>query len=408
MEDKNLKKNIQSLQTLKAFSPKKAKELDELIDLYRQRKIEKFKTAHSIAVKLIGVGNAPKSGLKDLEKYRGHTSVLTKFTATKKEAHLPPMVEWYIKGNVITESTYKDKKKVGNIRKTYTDDYHQARTITARTEEDAIAIFKKMMGEDFNKNREATDDSNNFKSTVVKSVSCSASVFKVDGKGFQITKSLMRSCDTVEYDFIPADTSLDLGNGFCVIDQFVGTYEKQIKSLTREYFIELCYLVRGELPPTKINIMKSNLDVGINEDEDEVNFDIWQIEQGVTPDMLNKICIILQISHYAFDITKKCFLKSISPNRNYTALIYYCVNNHMYHITNGEFALGLTRSARDIETKLKSICIDETKKKKTTSSKEKLFMKMYPLKILLIIKIVLLCIIKPSPMMRQKFITSII
>ena len=133
----------------------------------------------------------------------------------------------------------------------------------------------------------------------------------------------MRSCDAVEYDLIPADKTLDLGNGFCVVDQFIGTCRKDIKSLTGEYFIELCYLVRGEIPPFKVDVLKPNLDIVISEDADDINSLIWTIEQCATPDMLNKICILLQISHYAFDVDKKSFLKSISPNRNYKALIYY-------------------------------------------------------------------------------------
>ena len=341
--DKKMKNDLIKIRNFKVVGPKKASFIEEIAQLYEQRKIEKLKTAEAICIKLISSGKGPASGIKEIEKYRGHTSTLTKFTENKaeneKEKHLPPMIQWYIKGNVKTESTYRDKKKVGNIKTIYYDDFNQARTITARTEEDAIAIFKNQMNEEFTLDSEATDNSENHKSRVVKGVKASASVFKSEGKGFTISKSLMRSSNAVEYDFIPADRSLDIGDGFCVIDQFVGVYSKYIKSLTVEHFIDLCYLVRGEMPPTKTNILKANIDLNISEDEEyynpitdkwetEINYNsqIWSIEHGVTPDMLNKIlCIMLQISHYAFDITKNCFLKSISPNRNYPALIYITV-----------------------------------------------------------------------------------
>ena len=50
--------------------------------------------------------------------------------------------------------------------------------------------------------------------------------------------------------------------------------------------------------------------------------------------MLNYICKLLKISCYAFDITNKCFIKTIAKSRNVDALVYYCMNNHMYPITN--------------------------------------------------------------------------
>ena len=78
----------------------------------------------------------------------------------------------------------------------------------------------------------------------------------------------------------------------------------------------------------------------------------WEPTEGKTPAMLQHVCEKLGISHYAFDITKKCFLKHIAPNRNYPALVYYCVNNHMYHISDKQAALEHTRKARDIETKI--------------------------------------------------------
>ena len=75
--------------------------------------------------------------------------------------------------------------------------------------------------------------------------------------------------------------------------------------------------------------------------------------------MLLKICEKLDVSHYAFDVTRKCFLKYISKSRNFEPLVYYCVNNHMYWISDKESSLSLIRNSQDIQTKFKSICLTD-------------------------------------------------
>ena len=106
-----------------------------------------------------------------------------------------------------------------------------------------------------------------------------------------------------------------------------------------------------------MNKNKNNLDEGIDEDDEPNNE--WKIEDGITPDMINEICQKLNISHYAFDITKKCFLKHASENRNYPALVYYAVNNHMYYISNNSVVLSMIRSSQSTATFIKSIVLDE-------------------------------------------------
>ena len=104
--------------------------------------------------------------------------------------------------------------------------------------------------------------------------------------------------------------------GFCVPDQFVNTYSKYIKKLTLDYFIDLCYKVRGE--DRTVEIKKSLLDYDLKDDDETITDENkkWDISQGVSPEMLKKICKELNISMYAFDITKQCFLKTISNDLN--------------------------------------------------------------------------------------------
>jgi hypothetical protein len=64
----------------------------------------------------------------------------------------------------------------------------------------------------------------------------------------------------------------------------------------------------------------------------EYNSYNWTPEHGVSPACVNSICEKFNISHYAFDVTKSCFIKYLSTNRNHKALIYFAVSNRMYLI----------------------------------------------------------------------------
>ena len=168
--------------------------------------------------------------------------------------------------------------------------------------------------------------------------------------------SHMKSASHVIYDFIPSDDRLLKNDGFCVIDQIVGIYGRQFENepiikgrkilrLTREYVIECFYRIVQELIHP--------LDRGIDDDEDT-----WKLEDGITPKMLHVFLRELNISYYAFDITRNCFDKYVSTCCNYKTMVYYCVNNHMYWVNDPAAAISLVRQAADVETRISSMVLE--------------------------------------------------
>jgi hypothetical protein len=134
-----------------------------------------------------------------------------------------------------------------------------------------------------------------------------------------LKKSKMKASQYLGYSFIPENKTHLKNEGTCVDDNFLAIY----KHVTAERFNELC-----------------------NEVE------IIDKSEGRTPQQLQHVCETLDISHYAYDILKKCFLKYVSKNRNHPALVYYCVNNHMYNISDKDEIKSLIETAKSTESKI--------------------------------------------------------
>ena len=174
----------------------------------------------------------------------------------------------------------------------------------------------------------------------------------------------MRESVKVEYSFIPSDDKHLKTPGFGVPDQIDAIYGKLNKKLSRDNFIKQFYDVEAK---------RSNIDSALSFGLDDEKH--WEIEDGVRTSTVNEILKNHDISYYTFDVCNNCFDKYISKNQNYPSLVYYSVNNHMQWIGDGKKALSLTRTARDIESKIHTHMIEDN------FESEELFMKIFQLKI---------------------------
>jgi len=352
------KSTIQRFKVFKNIAKPAYKDsIDEVIRLYENRNIGKEKEAENILRKI--VGPKPESGVKLISKYTTKDSEKGKLL---RQSQSKKTKQFFIRGKVRIDRTYIETRRGKETRKTYKDHAVEplVETISARTREEAIEIYK-------SKAHGALDNEGYHKEEHVagidiEQVTDATALHSTPTKDVQ-----MKACVKQTYDFIPSDDRLDSGKGFCVIDQFVGFYRNYIQKLDEDYFEELCLEFYGVSP----------LDYGLPFKEGS---NTWRMEDGVSPACLHRICDTLNISCYGFDVTRKCFIKHVARSRNYPVLVYYCVNGHMYWITEDETVQSLVKRARDAKVNIKSSCIPEEKKKEDDREKvERVFLENIPI-----------------------------
>ena len=82
-----------------------------------------------------------------------------------------------------------------------------------------------------------------------------------------------------------------------------------------------------------------DLDFGLNKPFNELTMD-----DGVSTEMVKYLCEQRKISMYAFDGKQNCFEKLIFPKSNYKTVAYYCIDGHMYLITDAKYIKSLSES----------------------------------------------------------------
>ena len=143
----------------------------------------------------------------------------------------------------------------------------------------------------------------------------------------------MKRAKPLKYPHLMYDNQINkvADDGHCVDNVFLKTYPH----ISSEEFNSLC----------------NEVEKGCNKDD------------GRSSLMIEHVCKVKDISMYGFDVQRKCFIKHISKNRNYPALVYYCINNHMYHIIDNAEVKSLIESAKSIESKLNSIMFENEESK---------------------------------------------
>lgn len=142
---------------------------------------------------------------------------------------------------------------------------------------------------------------------------------------------------------------LDTTKDMCVINNIVGYLANDKFSVTEKKFIEDCKYYYSNVDT--IEYSKNELDFGIDNQ--------WSPEDGVSPACVQWWCEKYDVSHYAFDISNFCFSKHVAKNRNKKSLCYFCINDHMYLVTDKDMKESMTKRAYDVSAKLNSALFEE-------------------------------------------------
>ena len=149
----------------------------------------------------------------------------------------------------------------------------------------------------------------------------------------------LKAASPMDYKFLTCEKKFLNNNGFCVEDNLIGIYGSLIKKFTLNNIIEMA-----------TNFYKSK------------NVQ-WDRTMGYSSDCIMHICKIHNISAYAYDIMNQCFLKHVGNHRNYPALFYYAMNNHMYLVKDSDQCKSMVERAKDHSVSFNTSLIEPTEQK---------------------------------------------
>ena len=201
-------------------------------------------------------------------------------------------------------------------------------------------IFQKFGDmKEFNKNdKKSGSNSDDYYDTHVDKIDFIDSYEESESSNQEPSTMFLKSASPIEYNFTTHEKKFLQNNGHCVEDNLIGIYGNLIKKFTLKNIIEIA----SEFYKNK-NIS-------------------WTNSMGYSSDCIIHICEKFHISAYAFDIMNTCFKKTIS-SRNYPALFFYAMNNHMYLVKDIDLCKSLCEIAKDNKISYNTSLIEDIQTK---------------------------------------------
>jgi hypothetical protein len=162
-----------------------------------------------------------------------------------------------------------------------------------------------------------------------------SSVFK---QQVPLTKVPMKNACPLKRDWLRHAEGIDRKSyqdlhGQCVYEQLVDSLKSYWKTVTKEKLFE----VFNEFVQKENE--KHYLDGAPFEGE-------FNLKSGVNVEMIRYLCDQKKISMYAFDGKDNCFHKIVHPKSNYKAIAFYCIDQHMYWISDQEEMKSLSSAQK--------------------------------------------------------------
>ena len=147
----------------------------------------------------------------------------------------------------------------------------------------------------------------------------------------KLINTLMTSAEPIKYAFMEHvnEIAFKRSDGFCVPDALRLVYGE----------LKKWDLTNDKLEEEFRSISSIHSDMFINMD--------WKLSKGITNKMLKIWCENKKISMYGMDLDGKVFIKHIVQRSQYPALIYYCVNKHMYVVTDKSFIKSVSEREKE-------------------------------------------------------------